>query len=155
MENASRLLPAIRSLASQQRFMLSHFRRFCASDANVKPREIGEISGVPEKHLGRKVVIYSPARTAMQQGACKTGRWKIDFLSTEKWENPLMGWTSTGDPYSYVGDAALKFDSKEDAIEFARKFGWEYTVKEPQHPVLRAKAYADNFKFKGPPPAED
>ncbi|KAE8697359.1 hypothetical protein F3Y22_tig00110621pilonHSYRG00132 [Hibiscus syriacus] len=23
------------------------------------------------------------------------------------WENPLMGWTSTGDPYANVGDSAL------------------------------------------------
>lgn len=35
-----------------------------------------------------------------------------------RWENLLMGWTSTGDPYSNVGDAALYFE----------KYGWEYTV---------------------------
>ena len=39
-----------------------------------------------------------------------------------------MGWTSTGDPYHSVGEAALKFDSKETAVEFAEKYGWQYTV---------------------------
>lgn len=39
-----------------------------------------------------------------------------------------MGWTSTGDPYANVGDAALSFDSAEAAMAFAEKYGWEYTV---------------------------
>lgn len=39
-----------------------------------------------------------------------------------------MGWTSTGDPYQSVGEAALEFDSKETAVEFAEKYGWQYTV---------------------------
>lgn len=40
-----------------------------------------------------------------------------------------MGWTSTGDPYANVGDAALSFDSEEAAKAFAEKHGWEYTVR--------------------------
>lgn len=39
-----------------------------------------------------------------------------------------MGWTSTGDPYANVGDAALSFDSAEAAMRFAEKHGWEYEV---------------------------
>lgn len=39
-----------------------------------------------------------------------------------------MGWTSTGDPYHSVGEASLDFDSKERAVEFAEKYGWQYTV---------------------------
>lgn len=39
-----------------------------------------------------------------------------------------MGWTSTGDPLAHVGDSALNFDSKESAVEFSKKHGWEYTV---------------------------
>lgn len=45
-----------------------------------------------------------------------------------RWENPLMGWTSTGDPYANVGDSALSFDSEEAAKAFAEKHGWEYVV---------------------------
>ncbi|XP_055960358.1 NADH dehydrogenase [ubiquinone] iron-sulfur protein 4, mitochondrial-like isoform X2 [Mercurialis annua] len=108
----------------------SRRRCFFSTDAlvEVKPSEIGLISGIPEQHLRRRVIIYSPARTATQQGSGKVGRWKIDFLSTQKWENPLMGWTSTGDPYANVGEAGLSFDSVEAAKTFAEKHGWEYTV---------------------------
>ncbi|KAL8528839.1 hypothetical protein ACS0TY_006336 [Phlomoides rotata] len=128
-------------------------RAFSTEDSlvEIKSGEIGMVSGIPEEHLRRRVLIYSPARTASQQGAGKVGRWKINFLSIQKWENPLMGWTSTGDPYANVGDAALSFDSKEAAIEFAERHGWAYTVKKHQTPLLKVKTYADNFKWKGPP----
>ncbi|KAJ8769395.1 hypothetical protein K2173_002599 [Erythroxylum novogranatense] len=62
-------------------------RPFSASSealVEVKPGEIGMVSGNPEEHLRRTVVIYSPARTASQQGAGKVGRWKINFISTQK-----------------------------------------------------------------------
>lgn len=127
-----------------------------ASDAlvEIKPGEIGMVSGIPEEHLRRKVVIYSPARTASQQGSGKVGRWKINFLSTQKWENPLMGWTSTGDPYANVGEAGLTFDSAESAKAFAEKHGWNYVVRKRHTPLLKPKAYAENFKWRGPPKPE-
>ncbi|OVA05888.1 NADH dehydrogenase ubiquinone Fe-S protein 4 [Macleaya cordata] len=77
----------------------------------LKPGEIGMVSGIPQEHLRRRVVIYSPARTGTQQGSGKVGKWEINFM----WENPLIGWTSTGDPYANVGDAGLNFDSEEAA----------------------------------------
>ncbi|XP_043708346.1 NADH dehydrogenase [ubiquinone] iron-sulfur protein 4, mitochondrial [Telopea speciosissima] len=131
--------------------------RLYSADAlvEVKPGEIGMVSGIPEEHLRRRVVIYSPARTATQQGSGKVGRWKINFLSTQKWENPLMGWTSTGDPYANVGDAGLSFDSEEDAKAFAERHGWEYVVKKRHTPILKVKSYADNFKWKGPPKTQE
>ncbi|CAN0864876.1 NADH dehydrogenase [ubiquinone] iron-sulfur protein 4, mitochondrial [Linum grandiflorum] len=124
-----------------------------ASDALVetKPGEIGMVSGIPPEHLRRRVVIYSPARTATQQGSGKLGKWKINFVSTQKWENPLMGWTSTGDPYANVGDSALSFDSEAGAKEFAERHGWDYVIKKHHTPLLKPKSYADNFKFKGLP----
>ncbi|KAL5556783.1 hypothetical protein UlMin_039019 [Ulmus minor] len=120
----------------------------------IKPGEIGKVSGIPDEHLRRRVVIFSPARSATQQGSGKVGRWKINFVSTQKWENPLMGWTSTGDPYSHVGDSALSFDSEEAARTFAERHGWDYVIKRRNTPLLKPKAYADNFKWKGPPTAE-
>ncbi|XP_022886007.1 NADH dehydrogenase [ubiquinone] iron-sulfur protein 4, mitochondrial-like [Olea europaea var. sylvestris] len=115
------------------------WRSFSTEDSlvEVKPGEIGLVSGIPEEHLQRKVLIYSPARTATQQGSGKIGKWKINFTSTQKWENPLMGWTSTGDPYANVGDSALSFDSEEAAKAFAERHGWEYTVKKRQTPLLK------------------
>ncbi|KAJ0982150.1 hypothetical protein J5N97_010405 [Dioscorea zingiberensis] len=139
------------------RSALPFLTRSFASDALVelKPGEIGMVAGIPQEHLRRRVSIYSPARTASQQGSGKVGRWKINFLSTQKWENPLMGWTSTGDPYANVGDAALSFDSEEAAKAFAEKHGWDYVVRKRHTPILKVKAYADNFKWKGPPKSEE
>nr|GLL19359.1 NADH dehydrogenase [ubiquinone] iron-sulfur protein 4, mitochondrial-like [Ipomoea trifida] len=133
------------------------WRSFSASSdslVEIQRGEIGMVSGIPQEHLRRKVVIFSPARTASQQGSGKVGRWKINFLSTQKWENPLMGWTSTGDAYANVGDAALSFDSEDAAKAFAERHGWEYSVKKHQTPLLKIKAYADNFKWRGPPKME-
>lgn len=39
-----------------------------------------------------QVLIFSPARTATQQGSGKVGRWKINFMSTQKYAFlPLLG----------------------------------------------------------------
>ncbi|XP_021908236.1 NADH dehydrogenase [ubiquinone] iron-sulfur protein 4, mitochondrial [Carica papaya] len=143
-----------RALHTAMRPLARPFSTDALVETEIKSGEIGMVSGIPEEHLRRRVVIYSPARTATQQGSGKVGRWKINFLSTQKWENPLMGWTSTGDPYANVGDSALSFDSEEAAKAFAEKHGWEYVVKKQQTPLLKVKAYADNFKWKGPPKAE-
>ncbi|MFS7948960.1 putative NADH:ubiquinone reductase (H(+)-translocating) [Helianthus anomalus] len=143
-------------------FGVALFRRDLGSPAGIRsytsealvevnPGEVGVISGIPQEQLRRRVLIYSPARTATQQGSGKVGKWKINFLSTQKWENPLMGWTSTGDPYANVGEAGLSFNSVEAAKAFAEKHGWEYEVKKHHTPIIKAKSYADNFKWKGPP----
>ncbi|CAN4083035.1 unnamed protein product [Withania somnifera] len=123
-------LRRITTHSPQWRSSVTSIWRQFSSEAlvEIKPGEIGMVSGIPDEHLRRRVVIFSPARTASQQGSGKVGRWKINFLSTQKWENPLMGWTSTGDPYANVGDSALSFESEEAAKAFAEKHGWEYTV---------------------------
>ncbi|KAI3766818.1 hypothetical protein L2E82_16892 [Cichorium intybus] len=55
--------------------------------------------------------------------------WPLSGLSQEfRWENPLMGWTSTGNPYANVGDAGLSFESENAAKTFAEKHGWEYSL---------------------------
>ncbi|OMO56465.1 NADH-ubiquinone oxidoreductase [Corchorus capsularis] len=154
---AANTLQKLTSQARAVRSGLGSFSRAFSSDSlvEVKPGEVGMVSGIPEEHLRRRVVIYSPARTATQQGSGKVGKWKINFMSTQKWENPLMGWTSTGDPYANVGDAGFSFDSEEAAKSFAERHGWEYVVKKPHTPLLRVKSYADNFKWKGPPKSEE
>ncbi len=59
-------------------------------------QDITTLTGVPEEHIKtRKVRIFVPARTAMQSGIKNTQKWKMDFDTRERWENPLMGWAST------------------------------------------------------------
>jgi len=57
---------------------------------------MSSISGVPEEHVRtRRVRIYMPAKNAMQSGSFGNNKWKMDFDTRERWENPLMGWAST------------------------------------------------------------
>uniref|UniRef100_A0A151RXU9 NADH dehydrogenase [ubiquinone] iron-sulfur protein 4, mitochondrial n=1 Tax=Cajanus cajan TaxID=3821 RepID=A0A151RXU9_CAJCA len=97
-------------------------RRF-STDAlvEIKPGEIGIVSGIPQEHLRRRVFYSFLILFFYLLFLILTG------LITG-WENPLMGWTSTGDPYAHVGDSAMTFDSAEAAKAFAEKHGWEYTV---------------------------
>lgn len=61
-----------------------------------------------------------------------------------RWENPLMGWQSSGD---YMQGTNLDFKTKEDAVAFAEKQGYEYFVQEPKERVISPKAYANNFLY--------
>jgi len=85
-----------------------------------------EVNFVPPGLRSRSTRIYSPAKTAMSSGVNNTGYWLLDFDSQTKWENPVMGWTSTADP---VQALQLKFATKEDAIAFAEKQGYDYWIE--------------------------
>jgi NADH dehydrogenase (ubiquinone) Fe-S protein 4 len=65
-----------------------------------------------------------------------------------RWENPLMGWQSSGD---FMQGTNIKFMSKEDAVRFAQKQGYEYYVQEPQERRVVPKAYANNFVHESGP----
>lgn len=58
--------------------------------------DLSPVTGVPEEHIkGRLVRIYEPPKNAMQSGTDNIGHWELDFDTRERWENPLMGWSST------------------------------------------------------------
>lgn len=58
--------------------------------------DISIVSGVPEDHIkNRTVRIYQPAKNAMQSGTDNIHFWQIDFDTRERWENQLIGWSST------------------------------------------------------------
>ncbi|KND00128.1 uncharacterized protein SPPG_04470 [Spizellomyces punctatus DAOM BR117] len=106
--------------------------------------EADACSGVPPEISRRSVKIFKPARNAMQQGTANSENWRIDFDVQERWENPLMGWASSHDA---VQGVRMNFASKEDAILFAERQGYEYWVEEPKPEKFRVKTYADNFKY--------
>eukprot|EP00312_Isochrysidales_sp_CCMP1244_P004108 CAMPEP_0196689676 /NCGR_PEP_ID=MMETSP1090-20130531/18778_1 /TAXON_ID=37098 /ORGANISM="Isochrysis sp, Strain CCMP1244" /LENGTH=199 /DNA_ID=CAMNT_0042028707 /DNA_START=20 /DNA_END=619 /DNA_ORIENTATION=+ len=117
-------------------------------------RAVSAFTGTPKELLDKRVVtIYQPAPGV--QNASK-GCWKIswDDENTQRWSNPLMGWTSTRDPFSNT-PMTLEFHSAEDAIRFVQNNGWKYEVQEPvsQNLALVSKgprSYANNFTWKGP-----
>ena len=101
----------------------------------------GRVTNLPFS-LGR---IYRPAKTATQSGSWHGHHWRMDWDVLSKgyrWENPLMGWQSSGD---FMQGTHLNFASKEDAIRFAQKQGYEYFVQEPNERKFIPKAYANNF----------
>ncbi len=55
-----------------------------------------------------------------------------------------MGWQSSGD---FMQGTKLEFKTKEDAIRFAEKQGYEYFVQEPKERSFAPKAYANNFLY--------
>jgi NADH dehydrogenase (ubiquinone) Fe-S protein 4 len=59
-----------------------------------------------------------------------------------RWENPLMGWQSSAD---FMQGTHLNFKTRDDAIRFAEKQGYEYFVQEPNERKFMPKAYANNF----------
>ncbi|XP_076443594.1 NADH dehydrogenase [ubiquinone] iron-sulfur protein 4, mitochondrial-like [Babylonia areolata] len=107
--------------------------------------DISCLTGVPEEHTKTRTVrIFVPARSAMQSGTYGMRRWKIEFDVRERWENPLMGWTSTGDPLSNM---EVTFASKEDAMAFCEKNGWQFFIEEPKQTSFKKKSYGANFSW--------
>ncbi|XP_037935366.1 NADH dehydrogenase [ubiquinone] iron-sulfur protein 4, mitochondrial-like [Teleopsis dalmanni] len=108
--------------------------------------DISPITGVPEEHVKtRRVCIHVPAKNAMQSGTNNLNYWKIEFDNRERWENPLMGWTSTGDPLSNM---QIEFGTKEEAIAHCEKNGWRWFIGEEDKPKKeRVKNYGVNFSW--------
>lgn len=91
--------------------------------------------------------IYKPTKPATQSGTQIGTRWRMDWDVLGKghrWENPLIGWQSSGD---FMQGTHIHFKSKEDAIAFAEKQGYEYFVQEPNARKFAPKAYANNFLY--------
>ncbi len=90
--------------------------------------------------------IYRPSKTAMQSGQAATRRWILEFEpGSAMTPDPLMGWSSSADTTRQV---KLVFETREQAIAYARRHGIPHQVTEPKErkPVL--KAYGDNFSAK-------
>ena len=89
--------------------------------------------------------IYKPSKDAMSSGLARTKLWLLEFDEAKALEiEPLMGWTTGGDPMRQV---RLSFDSREEAVAYAEREGIPYRVEEPHEAKRRTMAYADNFKF--------
>lgn len=88
--------------------------------------------------------IYKPSKTAMQSGRARTKKWVLEFEpAAARRVEPLMGWTSSPDTDAQV---ALRFDSREEAIAYAKRRGIDFQLIEAASPKPLIKAYADNFK---------
>ncbi|KAL2725193.1 hypothetical protein V1478_007866 [Vespula squamosa] len=107
--------------------------------------DIGAVSGVPDEHIKTRMVrIYQPPKNSMQSGTNNIAYWQIDFDTRERWENPLIGWTSTGDPLSNM---KVDFASKEAAILHCERMGWKYYIQKPNKVDPKPRSYGSNFAW--------
>src|SRR5579871_1653939 len=91
------------------------------------------------------VRISKPTKSAMQSGRAKTKRWLLEYEPSDRVEpDPLMGWSGSHDTDRQLN---LWFDTKEEAVVFAKAKGLNFTVVEPHDRIIRPKSYADNFAF--------
>jgi NADH dehydrogenase (ubiquinone) Fe-S protein 4 len=94
----------------------------------------------------RSVRIFKPAKTPNSSGKAGTNHWRVDWdilQGSARWENPLIGWASSAD---YMQGTSLKFRTREDAIHFCEKQGWDYLVTEPHYARIGVKSYAANYQ---------
>jgi NADH dehydrogenase ubiquinone Fe-S protein 4 len=90
--------------------------------------------------------IRRPAKSAMQSGKAGAKAWVLEFEpGAAPHPDVLMGWTSSADP---SGQVRLSFDTKEQAIAFARAHAIPHEVFESPEPKRFPKAYGDNFAFR-------
>jgi len=90
----------------------------------------------------KKAKIYKPSKSSMQSGTKKYNKWVIEFITEKPGINPLMGWESSTDTYS---ELHLEFQTKELAIEYAKKNKIYYELIEHKSRKVIKKSYADNF----------
>ena len=78
----------------------------------------------------------------MQSGKRNSKNWFLEFDALDSGIDPLMGWESSKDTMSEV---KLEFESKEQAIAYAKKNNISYYIVEPQRRKIIKKSYSDNF----------
>lgn len=88
--------------------------------------------------------IVEADRKTTQSGKAGTGRWTLEFEREQPQRpDPLTGWNGSGDTKTQV---RLSFQTRDDAIAYAAKYGLDYHLV-PAPPVsLKIQAYADNFR---------
>src|SRR5512146_1068341 len=77
-----------------------------------------------------RAVIYQPSRSAMMSGGKAAARhWVLEFdQRSPSVPDPLMGWSSSKDTMTQL---RLEFASREAALAYARRKGFEVAVIEP------------------------
>jgi len=89
------------------------------------------------------IKIYKPAKTAMQSGLGKTKKWLAEYISdVDNIKDSLMGWNSSHDTQSQI---KVFFETKEKAIDWAKKNNFQFYVEEPKNKIIKPKSYASNF----------
>ena len=90
----------------------------------------------------KKAKIYKPTKTAMQSGLRNTKNWVLEYDTLNNGVDPLTGWETSKDTFSEI---KLEFNTKEQALNYAKKNNINYYITEPQKRKIIIKSYSDNF----------
>jgi len=98
------------------------------------------------------VRIYQPAKSTMQSGRAGTAEWVIEHdREVPRLPEPLMGWTAADDT---LNEVRLTFKTVEEAVAFAQKKGWDYSLGHAHARKVKPRNYSDNFRYVPPAEAE-
>ncbi len=87
--------------------------------------------------------IYNPVKNPMQSGKGKSDSWLLEFDRKDaRYIDPVMGWTGSSNAKQQL---RLEFNSKGDAIAYAKRKNIEYQLVEPETSTYNLRAYSDNF----------
>ena len=88
--------------------------------------------------------IIEEQRRTTQSGKARDGRWTLEFERSEAQRpDPLTGWAGSGDTKTQI---RLAFESKEDALAYAERQGFEAHVITAPPVKLKLQSYSDNFR---------
>ena len=89
--------------------------------------------------------IFKPTKSAMQSGKANTKKWILEFEPTKSQKDRLMGWVGSSKTTDQI---RITFNSKDEAISFAKKNNLKARVDEPKKRNILKKNYSDNFSFR-------
>lgn len=88
--------------------------------------------------------IVEEQRNTTQSGKARAGRWILTFEREQPLRpDPLTGWAGSGDTRTQV---RLSFDTRDEALAYAARKGFEARVVAAPPVKLKLQAYADNFR---------
>ena len=91
--------------------------------------------------------IFKSSKTAMQSGTGKADQWFLEFEQKDhKSIDPVMSWIGSSDTTSQI---KLKFETKEEAIQYAKSNNLLYFIEEGSEKKLniRKNGYGENFDY--------
>jgi GTP-binding protein EngB required for normal cell division len=89
------------------------------------------------------IKIYKPSKSSMQSGLRNSKKWLAEYIQEkDKIKDTLMGWNSSFDTKEQI---KIFFETKEQAIEWAKKNNEQFIVIEPKERKIKPKNYASNF----------